>query len=489
MKHIGWISLSSWLLTWALGFMGLGGYLNEAIEGVDRSMIPILPSALFIISLLASIMLSILWARQPAADLTEQPGRRKFLLGWAAVTGGVIGAAAATVSRFSGWASTTVPALGAQVTTTDPNPHESWKNSHIRQLRPLGSTGFMVSDISAGSSLFTSHPEPVEFIASVLDRGVNYIDTSPDYAGTRAETVIGKAIAGRDRGGLFLATKWCTTAGHIRQGESVETYLAALEGSLERLGTDYVDLVHIHSCDSVDRLLDPNVHEAFEIAKSQGKARFMGVSTHTPNLEEVANAAINSKKFDVMMLAYHHGAWKNQVDIIDRAAAAGMGVVAMKTLKGAKHRGMVEFREEADSYSQAAFKWVLANPSVSCLVISFSNTQHIDEYLYASGKPLDKSDIAVLDKYNEQIAGTHCFAHCGECLSSCPEAVPINDILRHRMYFENYGDQKQAIELYAAIGKNANTCTTCASPCLDACPEGIPIRKRLLGAHQKLSLG
>ena len=215
----------------------------------------------------------------------------------------------------------------------------------------------------------------------------------------------------------------------------------------------------------------------------------MGVSTHTPNLEEVANAAINSKKFDVMMLAYHHGAWKNQVDIIDRAAAAGMGVVAMKTLKGAKHRGMVEFREEADSYSQAAFKWVLANPSVSCLVISFSNTQHIDEYLYASGKPLDKSDIAVLDKYNEQIAGTHCFAHCGECLSSCPEAVPINDILRHRMYFENYGDQKQAIELYAAIGKNADTCATCASPCLDACLEGIPIRKRLLGAHQKLSLG
>jgi predicted aldo/keto reductase-like oxidoreductase len=57
------------------------------------------------------------------------------------------------------------------------------------------------------------------------------------------------------------------------------------------------------------------------------------------------------------------------------------------------------------------------------------------------------------------------------------------------MYFENYGDQKQAIELYAAIGKNADTCATCASPCLDACPEGIPIRKRLLGAHQKLSLG
>ena len=60
---------------------------------------------------------------------------------------------------------------------------------------------------------------------------------------------------------------------------------------MQRLNTDYVDLIHIHSCDRLDRLMAPNVHEAFDRLKEQGKARFLGVSTHTPNLEEVANAA------------------------------------------------------------------------------------------------------------------------------------------------------------------------------------------------------
>ena len=140
----------------------------------------------------------------------------------------------------------------------------------------------------------------------------------------------------------------------VRQGSSVETYISCIEDSLQRLNTDYVDLVHVHSCDSVDRLLDPNVHEAFDRMKQQGKVRFMGVSTHTPNLEEVARAAIDSERFDVMMLAYHHGAWPQQQKIIDDAAAKGIGVVAMKTLRGSKHHGLLTDRDQRDSYSEEA---------------------------------------------------------------------------------------------------------------------------------------
>jgi predicted aldo/keto reductase-like oxidoreductase len=214
----------------------------------------------------------------------------------------------------------------------------------------------------------------------------------------------------------------------------------------------------------------------------------MGVSTHTPNLEEVARAAIDSERFDVMMLAYHHGAWPQQQQIIDDAAAKGIGVVAMKTLKGAKHRGLADFRPEADTYAQAAFKWVLANPSVSSLVISFFENQHIDEYLYASGGTLTDQDLAVLEKYDNLIAGTHCFAHCGTCLGACPEQVAINDVLRHRMYFEDYGDQKQAMQLYAKLDRKADVCMTCTAPCTGACPASIPIQERMLGAHDLLTL-
>ena len=91
---------------------------------------------------------------------------------------------------------------------------------------------------------------------------------------------------------LFLATKFCTPRGHLGPGTSVAEYVGLVEASLRRLGTDYVDLVHVHSCDEVERLLDPNMHEAFDRLREQGKARFLGFSSHTPNLVQVADAAI-----------------------------------------------------------------------------------------------------------------------------------------------------------------------------------------------------
>jgi predicted aldo/keto reductase-like oxidoreductase len=94
----------------------------------------------------------------------------------------------------------------------------------------------------------------------------------------------------------------------------------------------------------------------------------------------------------------------------------------------------------------------------------------------------------VLEKYDQLIAGTHCFAHCGACLDTCPNGVAINDVLRHRMYFEDYGDQKQAMQLYAKLDPQADACITCTAPCAGACPEGVPIRERLIGAHEKLTM-
>jgi aryl-alcohol dehydrogenase-like predicted oxidoreductase len=65
--------------------------------------------------------------------------------------------------------------------------------------------------------------------------------------------------------------------------------MKVVDESLRRLQTDHVDLIHIHSCDRVERLLAENAHEAFDRLKQQGKVRFLGVSTHTPKLEAVAS--------------------------------------------------------------------------------------------------------------------------------------------------------------------------------------------------------
>ena len=191
-----------------------------------------------------------------------------------------------------------------------------------------------------------------------------------------------------------------------------------------------------------------------------------------------------------MMLAYHHGIWPEMAEVIEHARReADMGVVAMKTLKGAKHRGLLDFSEHADAYSQAALKWVLSNDHVSSATISFFEPQHVEEFMHASGKTLGSGDVATLRRYDELIEGTHCAPHCGTCLDSCPVGLPIHDVLRFRMYFEDYGWEKEGLQQYARLGAaNASACASCSAPCASTCPLGIDIRERMSGAHGLLTL-
>jgi predicted aldo/keto reductase-like oxidoreductase len=427
------------------------------------------------------------------------PSRRQLLTGAASGLGAGVGAivlggaagflrAGYGVGRGGhGWANVTGPALQPGVELTSPSPRDEWKGAQVRAFRRLGRTGWNASDICVGSGPI-SGDKGEQIVRAAIERGVNYIDTAPDYVANGSEEAIGRAIAGR-RDQLFLATKFCTGIGHLPAGTPVAKYVEAVESSLRRLRTDRVDLVHVHSCDEVERLMDPNVHEAFDLLEQQGKARFLGFSSHTPNLERVATAAIESGRFDVMMLAYHHGAWPKLAELISRARRErDMGVVAMKTLKGAKHHGLAGFRGQTDAYTQAAFKWVLSNPDVSCLVISFREQQHVDEYLYASGRAPTPADVALLEEYDRQIAGKYCAPHCGACLDHCPEGLPIADVLRWRMYAEDYGWEREGIQRYAALGKNATVCAGCSAPCLGSCPLGLQIQDRMTGAHRLLSL-
>jgi predicted aldo/keto reductase-like oxidoreductase len=499
-----------------VGFVVSGRYMYRAAIGLDSSafvaggLMQRIGEALFpefgvalsgVVLALASIALvgvvTFIAVARSSSGTTEASGRRSFLQGAGA---GAVAMAAAGTGLFArafmgvgnegrGWAPVLGNIFGAEVVKTHPEWKDEWRGSRVTGYRRLGRTDWKVSDIVMGTGPL-QREGGADLVKMALSRGVNYIDTSPDYSASGSEQAVGEGIRGVDRSSFFLATKFCTPEGHLPPGTPVERYIEVIDQSLERLGTDYVDLIHIHSCDEIDRLLDPNVHEAFRQLRSAGKARFLGFSTHTPNLVQVANAAIDSGKFDVMMLAYHHGMWSPLAEIIERARREqDMGVVAMKTLKGALHHGLAGFQEEADAYSQAALKWTLSSPDVSCAVISMFEMQQIDEYLHASGSPMQKRDLAILEKYDEQILGNYCVPHCGACLDSCPENVPINDVLRQRMYFENYGSEKEAMRLYSKLEVNASACEGCSAPCMGSCPVGIPIQERNEGAHRMLTFG
>ena len=426
------------------------------------------------------------------------PERRKFLTGMGAgalagIGALVLAASSAAMRTFlgvgrpgRGWSMVVSEIFEAPVVETHPQWPSEWHGSRVRAHRRFGRTEWNVSDIVLGSGGIAGE-NGEKIVRAAIERGVNYIDTAPDYSASGSEQAIGRAIRGmRDQ--LFIATKFCTPIGHLPVGTPVAHYMHAVEESLRRLGTDYVDLCHIHSCNSEERLLDPNVHEAFDRLKQDGKVRFMGFSSHSPNLVGVANAAIRSERFDVMMLAYHHGIWDSLGETISRARSEqDMGVVAMKTLKGARHHGLAGFREHAGAYSQAALRWVLSNSDVSCAVISFYELQHVDEYLHASGGELAPADTATLDAYDREIRGSYCTPHCGACLDSCPEDLVIHDVLRQRMYAEDYGWQREGARLYAKLEKSASVCASCSAPCLGSCPVGIPIQQRMVGAHSLLT--
>jgi predicted aldo/keto reductase-like oxidoreductase len=496
-----WLAIAA-----VLGFAVSGSLLYDSAIGLAPSAFPLgeqlqklIPWAnnavggvLLGVSLILALTIAALFVF-PRRIQAPTPGRRRFLTGAAALgTAAVASGGAVLRTAFGigtsgpGWYPIGTNIGGAGVPKTDPNQKPEWAGSRIRAYRRLGRTEYRISDIVLGSGPI-SGDKGTEIARLAFDRGINYVDTSPDYSANGSEEAMGRALEGR-RDEIFVATKFCNAKGHLPPGTPVATYMEAVESSLVRLRTDHVDLVHIHSCDEVDRLMDPNVHEAFDRLKEQGKVRFLGVSTHTPRLVEVANQAIDSGRFDVMMLAYHHGIWPELGEIIARARREqDMGIVAMKNLKGAKHNGLAGFKNEANAYSQAALRWTLSNPDVSCAVISFTELVHCDEYLAASGGAVSARDVAILEKYDREILGSYCAPHCGKCLDACPEGLPIHDVLRHRMYFEDYRQEKEAMRLYANLAKNASACAGCSGPCLGSCPIGVNIPGRMREAHDLLT--
>jgi hypothetical protein len=514
----GIVALGAVVASLLLGFMVSGHSLWNAAIGLDPSAFPagellqriglvLFPNLQVAVgglvialgNLLALTIATFVLVRSSRRTqvAAADPARRGFLTGSVAGLGaGLAAFAAGTAGAFSrfwlgvgeggrGGEKPLTQVFGGDVVKTHPEWPESWKGSRVQAYGRLGRTEWPVSDTVLGTGPLKGDLG-TRIVRLGLERGINYVDTAPDYSAAGSEDAVGRAIADVPRDSFFLATKFCTPIGHLPPGTPVAVYKQNVEASLRRLGTDYVDLVHVHSCDEVDRLMDPNMHEAFAQLKQEGKARFLGFSSHTPKLIEVATTAIDSGRFDVMMLAYHHGIWPGIGGVIERARREqDMGVVAMKTLKGAKHKGLEGL--DGDSYAQAALKWVHADPNVSCAVISFFELQHVDEYLHASGRVPSAGDVALLERYDALTSTNYCRPHCGSCLGACPENVRIDDVLRHRMYFEDYRNEQMAMRLYDKLEKNASVCLDCSAPCTGACPYGIQIQDRMIGAHELLT--
>jgi len=370
--------------------------------------------------------------------------------------------------------------------------------NQVRRYRRLGRTGFEISDISFGSSRLRRGEE--HLVHHALDRGINYFDGADSYTGGASEEVLGRALRGRrDRVYLVSKTKaWPDT----RHSE----IMAALDDSLRRLGTDYVDVYLNHAVNDIERLDNPDWGEFVERAKAAGKIRAAGMSGHAGRLIDCLYHAIDRDMADVVLVAYNFGqdpAFYEQFTrsfnyvakqpdlprVLEKAKAKDVGVVTMKTLMGARLNDMRPYETDGATFAQAAFRWTLSNPNVDALVISMTEQALINEYLGASGaRAVTARDVELLRHYARLNGTSYCRHACNDCAGACPYGVPIADVLRTRMYATDYEDLAFARSEYAGLAANASACLGCSgAPCQDACSHGLPVAELCAPTHRMLS--
>ena len=277
----------------------------------------------------------------------------------------------------------------------------------------LGRTGATVSKLGYGAMELRSRrldPAAVDqLLNTVLDSGINMIDTSPDYGAS--EEHIGRAISHR-RDEYFLASKCGCPVGetvgetgpagreHVFSRENVR---AAVEQSLTRMRTDHLDLVQFHMSPSPATLAENDAVSELVALRDEGKVRFMGISGTLPYLPEQIDLGV----FDAFQIPYS-AVEREHEESITSAAEAGAGTI----IRGGVARGMPEppanyperyqqmIRNRNDRFSQTdisdllgemtsmefMLRFTISHPDLHTTIIGTKSPEHLADNLAAAAR-------------------------------------------------------------------------------------------------------
>ena len=208
--------------------------------------------------------------------------------------------------------------------------------------RQLGRTGVSVSKFCLGAMMFGAwgnpdHDESIAIIHAALDAGINFIDTADVYAQGESEEIVGKALAGGRRDDVILATKFHNAMGEDpnRQGNSRRWIVRAVEDSLRRLGTDWIDLYQVHRIDP--RTDIEETLSALTDLVHQGKVRYVGSSTFPASQIVEAQWVARDRglqRFVTEQPPYSILVRAVEADVLPTCARHGMAVMSYSPLAG-----------------------------------------------------------------------------------------------------------------------------------------------------------
>jgi predicted aldo/keto reductase-like oxidoreductase len=331
--------------------------------------------------------------------------------------------------------------------------------------RTLGKTGIRVPVIGMG---ILSSGSPA-LINAALDAGITHFDsTAAQPQQMRNEEMIGKIIKGRSRESVIYGTKIHLPqnyeTGLYEKAATEQEFTKNLDAALKCLQMDYVDILYHHMVSRRESAFYEPVMKAMEKAKKAGKARFLGLTSHS-NVPEAVQAAADSQFYDIVMASYNprQQNWLQIKEAIAGAADAGLGVVAIKVIRGDVEKGQEPVNPSA------SLKWVLQDQNVHATVPGFSNFQEMNVDLSVM-EDLSLTETEINDlKKEESYSGLYC-QNCGQCLRYCRAKLPIPDIMRAYMYTYGYRQPVLAQSLLTSLeipDKVCDECSSCPVVCLN----------------------
>jgi len=310
--------------------------------------------------------------------------------------------------------------------------------------------------VSLGGSMNALSPEYLDIAWSM---GIRYFDTADCYLKGESEKIIAKWLAQypERRKEIFLVSK-----DHPKQGP--EQLLEMIDHRLAALGTTYLDAFYIHGIgpkEYGDASLTWPKSDAFKKVaaqlKSSGKCKLVGFSCHDGQLEDYLNAAAQGGFVDVIMLKYTPFFAKGDpLDLaLDACHKAGIGLVAMKTLRDAKDvpQRLPEFDKLGLTVHQAKLQACWSDPRISAVCNSIDNVDQMQTSTAAARsykEPLKIAEVELLRKTIVAGRRTMCTG-CPSCAEfSRKTGFAFNDISRYVTYYEQDGSL-EARGLYHAL--------------------------------------
>jgi L-galactose dehydrogenase/L-glyceraldehyde 3-phosphate reductase len=327
------------------------------------------------------------------------------------------------------------------------------------EMRDFGRTGMRVSVFgfgcgAVGGLMVRGSPaDQQRAVARALDAGINYFDTAVQYGNGASETNLGRVWATL-KPAAYVGTKIRFT--QAERGNIRAAAAASLDGSLRRLGTDHVDIFHLHnpiSADGADesfsaKMVLEQVVPAFEALREQGKTRFLGITAvgETAALMRVIDSgSFQSAQVSYNMLNPSAGMAvpekypaQDYGRLLDHAMAAGVGVIGIRALAGGALTGTAArhpiaspppepigsaLRYEDDlgrarrlaalvaeghavSLAEAATRFVIANPAISTMLVGMATEAEFEQALAAvEAGPLSAAALARLGELQRGFVG------------------------------------------------------------------------------------